>query len=110
MLGSHLSRYTNKGVIIVRLSLSDLDGVDEMQKVNEKLLTVSIEDTGKGIASKYLRESLYKREDLQTTFHTATKQFTSFQPRGRFRDWGGTWPIDREEHSNNAQWVDRYTK
>ena len=47
---------------MVKLSLSDLEGVEEMQCANEKLLTISIKDTGKGIASKYLKDSLYKRE------------------------------------------------
>ena len=51
-------KYTDKGVIVVSLALSDADG-DSSVHSDEKLLEIIIKDTGKGISSEYLKSRLF---------------------------------------------------
>ena len=57
-------KYTQKGTIQVSLSLEDEDDVQGNQigindPLNERILKITISDTGKGISRQYLRTSLF---------------------------------------------------
>lgn len=54
-----LTQYTEKGTILVKLSLSDSDETDA--DPTPRMLEIRIEDTGKGISAEYLRTRLYTR-------------------------------------------------
>jgi signal transduction histidine kinase len=60
VLGNAL-KYTQKGMIIVKLALDELAIDAGAEEKNERMLEVKITDTGKGISSEYLRTSLYTR-------------------------------------------------
>ena len=60
VLGNAL-KYTQKGMIVVKIALDSLDSDAGMEEENERMLEIKITDTGKGISSKYLRTSLYTR-------------------------------------------------
>ena len=62
-------KYTDKGVISVKLTLSDVDE-DSSAHSHEKLLEVSIKDTGKGISSEYLRSHLFTPFSQEDTLAT----------------------------------------
>lgn len=47
-------KYTEKGVIVVSLTLTDLDD-DDGGNLEDQVLEITIKDTGKGISSEYLR-------------------------------------------------------
>lgn len=53
-------KYTQKGLIIVKLALSPLN--NDVTEDTERMLEIIVTDTGKGISSEYLRTSLYNRE------------------------------------------------
>ena len=53
-------KYTQKGSIIVKLSLDEPPNtVDD--PAEERTLEIKVTDTGKGISSEYLRTSLFNR-------------------------------------------------
>lgn len=54
-----LNQYTEKGSILVGLSLSDSDKTDADPTL--RMLEIKVEDTGKGISAEYLRTRLYTR-------------------------------------------------
>ncbi len=60
ILGNAL-KYTQKGMIVVKLALDELAEDAGAEEANERMLEVKITDTGKGISSEYLRTSLYTR-------------------------------------------------
>lgn len=60
VLGNAL-KYTQKGMIIVKLALDELAVDAEAEEKNERILEIKITDTGKGISSEYLRTRLYTR-------------------------------------------------
>ena len=52
-------KYTQKGSIVVKLALDPSNNsVIDM----ERMLEITVIDTGEGISSEYLRTSLYNRE------------------------------------------------
>ena len=68
-------KYTNKGFIVVALSLvSDEDAQDN--PAEEKTLEIKVTDTGKGISSEYLRTSLFNRKStmFQSTYNAYSPQ------------------------------------
>ena len=52
-------KYTQKGSITVKLALDPLS--NRLLEDTERMLEISVIDTGKGISSEYLRTSLYNR-------------------------------------------------
>lgn len=53
-------KYTQKGSIVVKLSLDESPNtVDD--PAEERMLEIRVTDTGKGISSEYLRTSLFNR-------------------------------------------------
>ena len=60
ILGNAL-KYTQKGMIIVKVALDELPNDAGAEEKNERILEIKIADTGKGISSDYLRTSLYTR-------------------------------------------------
>ena len=58
VLGNAL-KYTQKGMIVVKLALDKLASDASVEEQNERILEITITDTGKGISSEYLRTSLY---------------------------------------------------
>ena len=64
-------KYTNKGSIVVSLAL---DPAEESQEVAivERMLEITVTDTGKGISSEYLRTSLFNRKYFQDLSITRT--------------------------------------
>lgn len=56
-------KYTQKGSIVVKLSLDELPNAVE-DPAEERMLEIRITDTGKGISSEYLRTSLFNRKLL----------------------------------------------
>ena len=54
-------KYTQKGSIVVKLSLDESPNNTE-DPSEERMLEINITDTGKGISSEYLRTSLFNRE------------------------------------------------
>ncbi len=60
VLGNAL-KYTQKGMIVVKLALNELAADAGVEDKNERMLEIKITDTGKGISSEYLRTSLYTR-------------------------------------------------
>lgn len=60
VLGNAL-KYTQKGMIVVKLALDELATDARVEDKNERTLEIKITDTGKGISSEYLRTSLYTR-------------------------------------------------
>lgn len=54
-------KYTQKGSIVVKLSLDESPNKTE-EPTEERILEIKITDTGKGISSEYLRTSLFNRE------------------------------------------------
>ena len=61
-------KYTEKGVIVVSLTLSDVD--DSSAHLHEALLEVGVKDTGKGISSEYLRSHLFTPFSQEDTLAT----------------------------------------
>lgn len=53
-------KYTQKGSIVVKLSLDPSDCTQE-PLAEERVLEIKVRDTGKGISSEYLRTSLFNR-------------------------------------------------
>lgn len=53
-------KYTQKGSIVVKLSLDPSD-VTQEPLAEERVLEIKVTDTGKGISSEYLRTSLFNR-------------------------------------------------
>ena len=62
-------KYTDRGVIVVSLTLTDADGNSSVQS-DEKLLEIIIKDTGKGISSEYLRSHLFTPFSQEDTLAT----------------------------------------
>lgn len=60
VLGNAL-KYTQRGMIVVKLALDELATDARVEDKNERMLEIKITDTGKGISSEYLRTSLYTR-------------------------------------------------
>ena len=60
ILGNAL-KYTQKGMIVVKMGLDKLPSNAGAEEKNERILEIKITDTGKGISSEYLRTSLYTR-------------------------------------------------
>ena len=56
-------KYTQKGSIVVKLSLDESPNTDE-DPADERMLEIRVTDTGKGISSEYLRTSLFNRKTL----------------------------------------------
>ena len=52
-------KYTQKGSIVVKLAI---DPPNNSVIDTERMLEITVMDTGKGISSEYLRTSLYNRE------------------------------------------------
>ena len=61
-------KYTNKGSIVVALSLDSHEDAQD-NAAEEKTLEIKVTDTGKGISSEYLRTSLFNRK---STFNLST--------------------------------------
>lgn len=55
-------KYTDEGMILVKVQLHDLDGARTDEQESGKLLVIKIEDTGRGISPEYLRTRLFTRE------------------------------------------------
>ena len=55
-------KYTEQGVVIVKLALHDLEGKHGSGQEQGKLLVITVTDTGKGISSQYLRTRLFTRK------------------------------------------------
>lgn len=53
-------KYTERGVILVKLELQDVERVRE-GNTNSKVLVCSVQDTGRGISNHYLRTCLFTR-------------------------------------------------
>ena len=59
-------KYTQKGSIVVKLSLDESPNtVDD--PAEERTLEIRVTDTGKGISSEYLRTSLFNRRSSTQT-------------------------------------------
>ncbi len=56
-------KYTQKGSIVVKLSLDESPNTVE-DPAEERTLEIRVTDTGKGISSEYLRTSLFNRKSL----------------------------------------------
>ena len=54
-------KYTQKGSIVVKLSLDEPPNTVE-DPAEERILEIRVTDTGKGISSEYLRTSLFNRK------------------------------------------------
>ena len=54
-------KYTQKGSIVVKLSLDESPNTVE-DPAEERVLEIRVTDTGKGISSEYLRTSLFNRK------------------------------------------------
>lgn len=68
-------KYTQKGSIVVKVSLHDVENTVH-DGTETRTLELKITDTGKGISSEYLRTSLFNRElgsELSTLLYTFTK-------------------------------------
>lgn len=52
-------KYTEKGVVLVKLALLDLENGSVAEKDNGKLFQLIVRDTGKGISSQYLSTRLF---------------------------------------------------
>ncbi|MCJ1420684.1 hypothetical protein MMC32_007043 [Xylographa parallela] len=52
-------KYTERGMVLVKLSLRDLENSHPADKDNGQLLELIVRDTGKGISSQYLRTRLF---------------------------------------------------
>ncbi|KAA6412070.1 MAG: hypothetical protein FRX48_04220 [Lasallia pustulata] len=52
-------KYTEKGMILVKLELHDLEGAQDDEQDSGKLLVIKVIDTGKGISNEYLRTRLF---------------------------------------------------
>lgn len=52
-------KYTEKGVVWVKLALHDLESGNATDKDNGKLFQLVVRDTGKGISSRYLSTRLF---------------------------------------------------
>ena len=63
-------KYTQKGSIVVKLSLDEsLNNAED--PAEERTLQIRVTDTGKGISSEYLRTSLFNRKShTQDNLHT----------------------------------------
>lgn len=53
-------KYTEKGSIVVRLSLDPSEGTQD-PTAEERTLEIKVTDTGKGISSEYIRTRLFSR-------------------------------------------------
>lgn len=53
-------KYTERGSIVVRLSLDPSEGTQD-PAAEERILEIKITDTGKGISSEYIRTRLFNR-------------------------------------------------
>lgn len=63
-------KYTQKGSIVVKLSLDESPNNVE-DPAEERTLEIRVTDTGKGISSEYLRTSLFNRKS-PTQEHSST--------------------------------------
>ena len=57
-------KYTEKGMIFVKLELHDLEDAQDDEQDSGKLLVIKVIDTGKGISNEYLRTRLFTRKRL----------------------------------------------
>ena len=62
-------KYTDKGLIIVSLTIQEMKGEDGKSS-NDNLLEINIKDTGKGISSEYLRSNLFTPFSQEDTLAT----------------------------------------
>lgn len=62
-------KYTDKGLIIVSMTLQDMKNEDGTSS-NDILLKINIKDTGKGISSEYLRSNLFTPFSQEDTLAT----------------------------------------
>jgi signal transduction histidine kinase len=53
-------KYTEKGSIVIRLSLDPSEGAQE-SAAEERTLEITVTDTGKGISSEFIRTRLFNR-------------------------------------------------
>ncbi len=56
-------KYTQKGSIVVRLSLDPSDGTQE-SAAEERTLEIKVTDTGKGISNEFIRTRLFNRMSI----------------------------------------------
>ena len=62
-------KYTDKGLIVVSLTLQEMKDQDGLSS-NDTLLEISVKDTGKGISSEYLRSNLFTPFSQEDTLAT----------------------------------------
>lgn len=62
-------KYTEKGIIVVSLALSDIDDNDGVRP-DEKMLEITVKDTGKGISSEYLKSNVFTPFSQEDTLAT----------------------------------------
>ena len=108
ILGNAL-KYTQKGMIVVKLALDELDEDAGAEEANERMLEVKITDTGKGISSEYLRTSLYTRMLRSSGFpRSSTKLMFSFLSRGYLsqRNWARL--VNRAKYCQYAERFHRH--
>ena len=55
-------KYTDAGTITIKLRLQDIIGTDDITKGKGKMLVLIVQDTGRGIATSYLRTRLFTRK------------------------------------------------
>ena len=55
-------KYTDTGTISIKLRVQDLVGIDDITKGKGKMLVLTVQDTGRGIAASYLRTRLFTRK------------------------------------------------
>lgn len=81
-------KYTEKGTIMVKLELHDLENAQEDELDSGKLLVIKVIDTGKGISNEYLRTRLFTREISSILMSILLLIFeSSFRPRKRTGSW-----------------------
>jgi signal transduction histidine kinase/CheY-like chemotaxis protein len=52
-------KFTENGIILVKLQLKDLDRSSDFERKQGKMLTLSVKDTGKGMSPSYLRTRIF---------------------------------------------------
>lgn len=75
-------KYTQRGSIVVKLSLDPSDGTQDPAS-EERTLEIRVTDTGKGISSEYIRTRLFNRMFLSLNHCRVGLIFSSFLSGGR---------------------------
>lgn len=100
-------KYTSSGTIKVQLRLENVPGSDPDHEGKIMVLTVS--DTGKGIAAKFLSSRLFVPFAQVSGEQSKQWQFADINPHiGKYSvSWHGVGPVYRAEYSHHDGWEHR---